>query len=281
MPGSSSVPPMARLDEFLPVYDIVERHQRHVPAAPEDAAVAAALAAPCRARRARAHALPPPRPARRRDGVRRDPRPRVLELVHEPDCVVVGAAGRPWTPRGGGLVPFDKARRRPGPDAARGLGDARRQPARCSTPRRASPRWTQAPAAPFAGTGSSSARSPASSAPAGSRPPSGRCVDGGRARLPVGASLRRHERRPADRPQPSLRRRARDAVHGRRPRSSSGSSPRPPRRPSRGVHAAPRGPSCSPGSSLPARRRSSSRSRSSRPARRARRSCSARLRSSP
>ena len=29
-------------------------------------------------------------------------------LVHEPDCVVVGAAGRPWTPRGG-LVAFEKA----------------------------------------------------------------------------------------------------------------------------------------------------------------------------
>ena len=36
---------MTRLDEFLPAYDVVERHQRHVPA-PPDLAVAAALGAP-------------------------------------------------------------------------------------------------------------------------------------------------------------------------------------------------------------------------------------------
>jgi hypothetical protein len=108
MHASSSFSPMSRLDEFLPVYDVVERHQRHVPAL-ADAAVAAALAAP----------VAP-------DGLVRtlfrlrglhgggtvDGAVRGLgfaELVHEPDCVVVGAAGRPWKPRGGGLVPFDKA----------------------------------------------------------------------------------------------------------------------------------------------------------------------------
>src|SRR5438093_1003658 len=29
-------------------------------------------------------------------------------LVNEPDCVIFGAAGRPWTPRGG-IAPFDRA----------------------------------------------------------------------------------------------------------------------------------------------------------------------------
>src|SRR5205085_4507178 len=32
-----------------------------------------------------------------------------VELAREPTCVVLGAAGRPWAPRGGRLVPFDRA----------------------------------------------------------------------------------------------------------------------------------------------------------------------------
>ena len=56
---------------------------------------------------------------------------------------------------------------------------------------------------------------PASSARVGLRPPRGHCVDGDRARLPVGDSVRRHERRPAHRAHPPLRRRPRHALHGR------------------------------------------------------------------
>jgi hypothetical protein len=98
---------MARLDELLPDYDVVERHERHVPA-PPDTAVAAALATP----------VAPDGLVRTLFRLRGLPgggtvygAMRALgftELVREPDCVVVGAAGRPWTPRGG-IVAFDKA----------------------------------------------------------------------------------------------------------------------------------------------------------------------------
>jgi len=98
---------MARLDEFLPVYDVVERHDRHVSASPEDA-VAAALAT----------SVAPDGLVRTLFRLRGLGRGGTVygairslgfsELVREPACVVVGAAGRPWTPRGG-LVPFDKA----------------------------------------------------------------------------------------------------------------------------------------------------------------------------
>jgi len=104
---SSSVSLVARLDELLPAYDVVERHERHVPA-PPDAAVAAALATP----------VAPDGLVRALFRLRGLPRGGTVygamralgfsELVCEPDCVVVGAAGRPWTPRGG-LVAFDKA----------------------------------------------------------------------------------------------------------------------------------------------------------------------------
>ena len=97
---------MARLDELLPEYDVVERHERHVPA-PPDAAVAAALASP----------VAPDGLVRALLRLRGLPRGGTVygamramgfsELVHEPDCVVVGAAGRPWTPHGG-LVAFDE-----------------------------------------------------------------------------------------------------------------------------------------------------------------------------
>jgi hypothetical protein len=98
---------MARLHEILPVYDVRERHQRHVPAPPDDA-VAAALAAP----------IAPDGLVRTLFRLRGLPRGGTVygamraigfsELVREPDCVVVGAAGRPWTPSGG-LVAFEKA----------------------------------------------------------------------------------------------------------------------------------------------------------------------------
>jgi hypothetical protein len=98
---------MPRLDELLPVYDVVERHDRRVPGSPEDA-VAAALAT----------SVAPDGLVRTLFRLRGLGRGGTVygamrslgfsELVHEPDCVVVGAAGRPWTRRGG-LVPFDKA----------------------------------------------------------------------------------------------------------------------------------------------------------------------------
>ena len=98
---------MSRLDEFLPEYDARERHERRVPGTPE-AAVAAALAAP----------VAP-------DGIVRTLfRLRGLSgggslggalraiglepLVEEPDCVVLGAAGRPWSPWSR-LTTFDEA----------------------------------------------------------------------------------------------------------------------------------------------------------------------------
>ena len=98
---------MSRLDEFLPEYDARERHERRVRGTPE-LAVAAALAAPVapdgivqtlfRLRglsgggslggALRAIGLKP--------------------LVEEPDCVVLGAAGRPWSP-GARLTTFNEA----------------------------------------------------------------------------------------------------------------------------------------------------------------------------
>ncbi len=98
---------MGRLDEFLPVYDVVERHDRLVRASPADA-LAAALASPVAPdglvrsllRLRGLHGGGTVYGAMRGMGF--------SELVREPDCVVVGAAGRPWTPRGG-LVAFDKA----------------------------------------------------------------------------------------------------------------------------------------------------------------------------
>lgn len=98
---------MSRLDEFLPEYDVRERHELRVACSPE-LAVQAALGVP----------VAP-------DGlVRTLFRLRGLggggsvsgalrsiglaPLVEEPDCVVFGAAGRPWSPRAR-LVPFDRA----------------------------------------------------------------------------------------------------------------------------------------------------------------------------
>jgi hypothetical protein len=114
---------MGRLDEFLPAYDVVERHQRLVNASPADA-LAAALASPVapdglvRAlfRLRGLHGGGTVYGALRGMGF--------SELVREPACVVVGAAGRPWTPRGG-LVAFDKA----GPGQVRMLLEVSATPA--------------------------------------------------------------------------------------------------------------------------------------------------------
>jgi len=99
---------MSRLDEFLPEYDVREHHERRVPATPE-LAVAAALGAP----------VAPDALVRTLFRLRGLPGGgsvlgaiRALgfaELVREPTCVVLGAAGRPWSPRAGKLVPFDRA----------------------------------------------------------------------------------------------------------------------------------------------------------------------------
>jgi hypothetical protein len=98
---------MGRLDELLPEYDVVERHERLVDASPADA-LAAALASP----------MVPDGVVRVLFRLRGLPGGGTVhgamraigfsELVREPDCVVLGAAGRPWTP-GGGLVAFEKA----------------------------------------------------------------------------------------------------------------------------------------------------------------------------
>jgi hypothetical protein len=99
---------MGRLDEFLPAYDVVERHERLVHASPADA-LAAALAAPV-APDGLVRTLFRLRGLHRGGGTVYGAMRGMgfSELVREPDCVVVGAAGRPWTPRGG-LVTFDKA----------------------------------------------------------------------------------------------------------------------------------------------------------------------------
>jgi hypothetical protein len=97
---------MPRLDELLPEYDVREVHERRVPAQPEDA-VAAALGIP----------IAPDALVRTLFKLRGLPGGSVYgalrsigfaELVREPDRVVLGVAGRPWTRRGR-LAPFDKA----------------------------------------------------------------------------------------------------------------------------------------------------------------------------
>jgi hypothetical protein len=98
---------MSRLDEVLPAYDVRERHERRVPAAPE-LAVETALGipvAPDGLVRAlfRLRGLP--------GGGSMYGAMRALgfvEMLREANCIVIGAAGRPWTRRGG-LVAFDKA----------------------------------------------------------------------------------------------------------------------------------------------------------------------------
>ena len=98
---------MSRLDEFLPEYDVRERHERRVPGTPE-LAVAAALGIP----------IAPDWLVRTLFRVRRLPGGGSVSgalraigfapFIEEPDCIVFGAAGRPWSPRSR-LKPFDKA----------------------------------------------------------------------------------------------------------------------------------------------------------------------------
>ena len=98
---------MSRLDDVLPEYDVRERHERRVPGTPE-LAVAAALGIPI-APDAIVRALFRMRGLHRGGSVHGAIRGLgFAELVREPDCLVAGAAGRPWTPRGG-IVAFDKA----------------------------------------------------------------------------------------------------------------------------------------------------------------------------
>jgi len=98
---------MSRLDEFLPEYEVRERHERRVSAPPETA-VAAALGTP----------VAPDGLARTLFRIRGLPGGGsvlgslraigLAPLAEEPACVVLGAAGRPWSPRAR-LVPFEKA----------------------------------------------------------------------------------------------------------------------------------------------------------------------------
>ena len=100
---------MSRLDEFLPEYDVRERHERRVGAAPETA-VAAALGIPVAPdglvrtlfRVRGLHSGGSVLGALRSIGL--------SPLVEEPTCIVLGAAGRPWSPRSG-LTAFEKAGR--------------------------------------------------------------------------------------------------------------------------------------------------------------------------
>jgi hypothetical protein len=87
---------MGRSDEFLPDYDAFERHERVVSASPiaPDGIVRTLF---------RLRGLP--------GGGTVYGAMRALgfsSLLEEPACLVIGAAGRPWSPRGG-LVPFEKA----------------------------------------------------------------------------------------------------------------------------------------------------------------------------
>ena len=149
---------VAALDAFLPEFDENEVHALEVEAEPA-AAVAALLAG----------AAAPgvgPRLLLRLRGVRAPATVAELlaslrfEVLHdEPADLVLGASGRPWTPRGG-----------IGPFAAAGAGDVRvavdvraapaGEVAACSRPRRGSPQSTSLRGARSVGTGAWSGRSP-------------------------------------------------------------------------------------------------------------------------
>jgi hypothetical protein len=104
---------VSRLDDLMPEWDVRELHTRLVPASPRDA-VAAATGIP----------FVPDRIVRTLFRLRRVPGGgsvigalRALgfeELVSDPDAVVLGASGRPWSPRA-----------RPGPFAAASPGKIR------------------------------------------------------------------------------------------------------------------------------------------------------------
>jgi hypothetical protein len=98
---------VSRLDEFLPEYDARERHERSVRGTPE-LAVAAALGIPV-APDGLVRALFRLRGLPGGGSMQGALRGIGLELlIEEPHCVVLGAAGRPWSPRSR-LTPFDKA----------------------------------------------------------------------------------------------------------------------------------------------------------------------------
>jgi hypothetical protein len=90
---------LSRLDQLMPEWDARERHERRVPASPRDA-VAAAIGVP----------IAPDGLVRALFRVRGLPgggsihgAMRALgfeQLVCEDECVVLGAAGRPWSPHG-------------------------------------------------------------------------------------------------------------------------------------------------------------------------------------
>jgi hypothetical protein len=114
---------MSRLDEFLPEYDVRERHTRRVPGTPE-LAVAAALGTPV-APDALVRTLFRLRGLSGGGSVSGALQSIGLkQLVDEPDCVVMGAAGRPWSPRSR-LTPFDRA----GPGQIRVVVDITASPA--------------------------------------------------------------------------------------------------------------------------------------------------------
>jgi hypothetical protein len=89
---------LSRLDDFMPEWDARERHERRVPASPHDA-VAAALGIP----------VAPDGLVRTLFRLRGLPGGGSVhgalhalgfeQLVCENECVVLGASGRPWSPR--------------------------------------------------------------------------------------------------------------------------------------------------------------------------------------
>ena len=89
---------MSRLDEFLPEWDARERHERRVPASAHDA-VAAALGIPV-APDALVRTLFRLRGLSGGGSVEGALRGLGFEqLLRENECVVLGACGRPWSPR--------------------------------------------------------------------------------------------------------------------------------------------------------------------------------------
>jgi hypothetical protein len=98
---------VAPLDDLFPDDDVRERHERHVPADPKTA-FGAALGIPI-APDALVRTLFRLRGLARGGSAHGALRAVGFEhLVCEDDCIVLGAAGRPWSPRGG-IVPLARA----------------------------------------------------------------------------------------------------------------------------------------------------------------------------
>jgi len=206
---------MARLDEFLPVYDVVEART-----------IATCLRSPedgCRGLRSRPLSLQTGSCARcsgcaawgevgrcTARCARWDSR----SSFARPACVVVGAAGRPWTPARRPRA-VRQGRPRPSSDAARGSRPRLPATGHFSTPEtRVAAMDDRSPSGVrrYWRRRRPVLRAHPYPLACGSRA-GACCVDGGLARLPVGDSLRRDERRPARRPQPSLGRRSCNALH--------------------------------------------------------------------